>query len=130
MKNDELMLIIGGIAIFLSGAFTLLYFLEKYCGKLLGRVGKKMGMDETSVMGLITSSVNAIPMFGMMKDMNDRGVVVNAAYLIPASFVIGDHLAFQLTVDSTTALPFIVGKLAGGAAAVAVAVLMTRRKQK
>ena len=125
---DEGMQIIGGIVVFLSGAFTLLFFLEKYCGKLLGRLGRRMGMDETSVMGLITTSVNAIPMFGMMKDMNDRGVVVNAAYLVPASFVIGDHLAFQLTVDTATAVPFLVGKLAGGAAAVAAAMAMTRKK--
>ena len=48
---------------------------------------------------------------GMMKDMNDRGVVVNTAYLVPASFVIGDHLAFQLTVDRATA---VSGRKAGG----------------
>ena len=85
-------------------------------------------MDRASVMGLITSSVNAIPTFGMMRNMNDRGVVVNAAYIVPASFMIGDHLAFQLTVDVTTAVPFLAGKLAGGAAAIALACLMTRKR--
>ena len=83
-------------------------------------------MDEASVMGLITSSVNAIPTFGMMRNMNERGVVANAAFIVPASFVFGDHLAFMLTVDTTTAVPFLVGKLIGGAAAVILAVLTTR----
>ena len=124
---DEGILIIGGIVIFLSGAFTLLYFLEKFLGKPLGRLGKKAGMDEASVMGLITSSVNAIPTFGMMKNMNERGAVVNAAYIVPASFLLGDHLAFQLTADPSTAAPFLVGKLVGGAAAVALAFLLTRK---
>jgi ethanolamine transporter len=68
-------------------------------------------------------------MFGMTKEMNDRGVVVNIAYLVPASFILGDHLAFQLTVDPTTALPFLAGKLAGGAAAVALAMFLTRPRK-
>ena len=125
---DEGLEIIGGIVIFLSGAFTLLFFLEKFLGKSRGRLGKRAGMDEASVMGLITSSVNAIPTFGMTKDMNERGVVVNAAYIVPASFILGDHLAFQLTVDSTTAVPFLAGKIVGGAAAIALACLMTRKR--
>ena len=123
---DEGILIIGEIVIFLSGAFTLLWFLEKLLGKSLGRLERKAGMDEASVMGLITASVNALPTFGMMRDMNERGAVVNAAYIVPASFIIGDHLAFMLTVDATTVMPFLVGKLAGGVAAILLAFLMTR----
>ena len=126
---DEGMLVIGGIAIFLCGAFTILFFLEKYCAKFFARIGKKMGMDEDSILGLLTTSVNAIPMFGMTNKMNDRGVVVNMAYLVPASFIIGDHLAFQAAVDSSTTLPFIVGKLAGGIVAVVIAMFMTREKK-
>lgn len=125
---DEGMLIIGGIAIFLCGAFTVLWFLERFCARGLTRLGGRLGMDEQSVLGLITTAVNAIPMFGMTKDMNDRGVVVNMAWLVPASFILGDHLAFQAAVDSSTALPFIVGKLAGGILAVVIAMAMTKKE--
>ncbi len=125
---DDGLLIIGEITIFLCGAFTLLFFLKTFCGRFFGRIGKAAGMDETSILGIITTSINAIPMFGMTKDMNDRGVVVNVAYLVPASFLLGDHLAFQLTVDPSTAVPFLVGKLAGGIAAVALAMVMTRKR--
>jgi len=124
---DEGIQIIGEIIIFLSGAFTLLWFVEKLFGRLLGQIGSKAGMDEASVMGLITTTVNAFPTFGMMKDMNDRGVVVNAAYIVPASFLLGDHLAFQLTVDASTALPFIAGKIAAGAVAVIIACMITKK---
>ena len=86
-------------------------------------------MDGASILGLITTSVNAIPMFGMTKDMNDRGLVVNAAFLVPASFMIGDHLAFQLSVDPSTGVPLIVGKLAGGIAAILLALFLTREKR-
>ena len=37
----------GGIVIFLSGAFTLLWFLEKILGKSLGQLGKKVGWGWT-----------------------------------------------------------------------------------
>ncbi|MBQ4193943.1 MAG: ethanolamine utilization protein EutH [Clostridia bacterium] len=126
---DDGILIIGQIAIFLAGAFTLLFFLEKLCGPLFERIGVRAGMDRASVLGIVTTSINAIPMFGMTKDMNDRGLVVNAAYLVPASFMLGDHLAFQLSVDPSTAVPLIVGKLAGGITAVALALFLTREKR-
>lgn len=127
---DEGMLIIGGIAIFLCGAFTILWFLEKYCTRGFAHLGGKLGMDEQSVVGIITTAVNAIPMFGMVKNMNDRGIVVNMAWLVPASFILGDHLAFQAAVDSSTAFPFIVGKLAGGVLAVVIAMAMTKEPRK
>ena len=127
---DEAMLIIGGIAVFLCGAFTLLYFLQKFFGKSFDKLGKKLGMDEQSVVGLLTTSVNAIPMFGMTDNMNDRGIVVNVAYLVPASFIIGDHLAFQAAVDTTVIVPFIIGKLAGGILAIVLAMMMTRPKKE
>ncbi|MBO7403917.1 MAG: ethanolamine utilization protein EutH [Clostridia bacterium] len=126
---DEGMLVIGTIAIFLAGAFTILFFLEKLCGSFFERLGVRTGMDGASILGMVTTSVNAIPMFGMMKNMNDRGLVVNAAFLVPASFMIGDHLAFQLSVDPSTAVPLIAGKLAGGIAAIALAMLLTREKR-
>ena len=126
---DEGMLIIGNIVIFLAGAFTILFFLEKLGMPLFERIGRRGGMDGASILGLITTSVNAIPMFGMTKDMNDRGLVVNAAFLVPASFMIGDHLAFQLSVDPSTGVPLIVGKLAGGIAAILLALFLTREKR-
>ena len=126
---DEGMLVIGGIAIFLCGAFTLLFFLQKFFGKSFDKLGKKMGMDEQSIVGLLTTSVNAIPMFGMTNNMNERGVVVNIAYLVPASFMIGDHLAFQAAVDTSAVVPLIVGKLAGGVLAIVLAMMMTKPKK-
>ena len=127
---DETMLVIGGIAIFLCGAFTLLFFLQKFFGKYFDKLGRKMGMEEQSIVGMLTTMVNAIPMFGMAKDMNDRGVVVNIAFLVPASFMLGDHLAFQAAVDTSVVVPFIIGKLAGGVLAVVLAMLLTKDTKK
>lgn len=125
---DECITIIGSIAIFLCGAFTLLQLLERFFGKYFAKIGQKLGMEETSILGLITTSVNVIPMFAMTKNMSDRGIIVNIAFLVPASFMLGDHLAFQAAVDTTTVVPLIISKLTAGAVAILFALLFTRSR--
>jgi len=127
---DETMVVIGGIGIFLCGAFTMLFFIQKFFGKYFDKLGKKMGMEEQSIVGMLTTMINAIPMFGMTKNMNDRGIVVNIAFLVPASFVLGDHLAFQAAVDTSAVVPLIVGKLVGGVVAVVIAMFHTKPKKE
>lgn len=127
---DECITVIGSIAIFLCGAFTLLYFLELLLKKPLGRLSKQLGLDEQSLLGLLTTSVSAIPCFAMTKEMSDRGVIVNIAFMVPAAYALGDHLAFQAAVDTTTVVPTIVGKLVGGALAIVLALLLTRPKKE
>lgn len=126
---DECIIVIGSIAVFLSGAFTLLYFVERIFKKPLAALGKRLGLEEQSVLGLITTAVNAIPTYTMTGDMSDRGVIVNIAFLIPASYALGDHLAFQAAVDTATVVPMIVGKLLGGVLAVALALFLTGQKK-
>ena len=39
-------------------------------------------------------------MFGMVKDMDERGKIVNIAFrAVPAAFVFGDHLGFTAGYD-------------------------------
>jgi len=127
---DNSLLIIGGIAIFLCGAFVFLDIVQKLFGKYFGKIGEKIGLDEASVIGLVTTVVNAIPMFDMTKKMSDRGVIVNIAFLVCASYVMGDHLAFQTAVDTSMAVPLIVGKLSGGILGVIIALYVTRPKKE
>ena len=127
---DESLSIIGGIAIVLAGAFTMLFFVKKIFRKGFIKIGEKLNINETSVMGIITTAVNSIPTFGMMKDMDDRGVVVNTAFAVAGSFAIGDHMAFTASTDSSLVAPLIIGKLLGGALALAIALIVTREKKK
>lgn len=126
---DNSLIIIGGIAIFLSGAFTLLFFIEKLLTKPLNKIGKKLGLNAQSVLGIITSSINAIPTFSMTDKMNNRGVVMNIAFIVCGAFVFGDHLAFQATVDSTTVMPTLISKLCGGIMAIILTLLFTKKDE-
>lgn len=120
--------IIGSIAIVLAGAFPLVYVITKVFRKPLLRLGKLLGMNEVAAAGLVASLANSIPMFGMVHEMDDRGKVVNIAFAVSAAFVLGDHLGFTAGFAPELLLPVIVAKLTGGISAVAVALLLTRRR--
>lgn len=120
---------VGTIAIVLAGAFPLVLVVTKLLKKPLMAVGKWLGINETAAAGLIASLANSIATFGMVKDMDGRGKVVNIAFAVSAAFVFGDHLGFTAGFAPEMLLPMIVGKLVGGISAVAVAMWLTRKEK-
>ena len=119
---------VGAIAIVLAGAFPLVAVITKLLRKPLMRLGKYLGIDETSAAGLIASLANSIATFNMVKDMNYRGKVVNIAFAVSAAFVFGDHLGFTAGFAPQILPGVILGKLAGGVSAVAVALWLTKER--
>ena len=118
--------IVGEIAIVLAGAFPLVFVLTKVLRRPLMRLGAVLGINETAAAGLVASLANSIATFGLVKDMDRRGKVVNIAFAVSAAFVFGDHMGFTAGFAPEMTLPMIVGKLVGGVSAVAVAMLVTR----
>ena len=118
---------VGAIAIVLAGAFPLVYAVTKLLKKPLLKLGKVLGGNDTAAAGLIASLANSIATFDMMKNMDKRGKVVNVAFAVSAAFVFGDHLGFTAGFAPEMLPAVILGKLAGGVSAVAVALLLTRK---
>jgi len=121
---------VGHIAIVLAGAFPLVFVLTKVFRKPLMTLGQVLGMNDVAAAGLVATLANNIPMFGMLRDMDERGKIINVAFAVSAAFVFGDHLGFTAGFDAEMIFPMIVGKLVGGAAAVAVAMLMTKGEKR
>jgi ethanolamine transporter len=117
--------IVGAIAITLAGAFPMVYVITKVFKKPLMAAGKLLGMGDVAAAGMVATLANNIPMFGMMKDMDNRGKVINTAFAVSAAFVFGDHLGFTAGVNREMIFPVVVGKLVGGITAVALAMLIT-----
>lgn len=118
--------IVGDIAIVLAGAFPLVYVITKVFRKPLLKLGQLLGINDTAAAGLVASLANSIPMFGMMKEMDDRGKMINVAFAVSAAFVFGDHLGFTAGYAPEMIVPMIVGKLVGGVSAVALAMFLTK----
>lgn len=119
---------VGTIAIVLAGAFPLVFLLTKLLKKPLTALGRVLGINETAAAGLIASLANSIATFGMVKDMDRRGKVVNIAFAVSAAFVFGDHLGFTAGFAPELLPAVIVGKLAGGITAVGAAMAVTRKR--
>ena len=118
---------VGEIAIVLAGAFPLVAVLTRLLRKPLLKLGKLLGVNDVAAAGLLASLANSIATFGMVKDMDNRGKVVNIAFAVSAAFVFGDHLGFTAGFAPEMLPAMIVGKLAGGISAVLVALWLTRK---
>ena len=92
--------------------------------------GKWLGINDAAAAGLIASLANSIATFSLVKDMDDRGKVVNIAFAVSAAFVFGDHLGFTAGFAPEMLPAVIAGKLAGGVAAVLAALWLTRKENK
>ncbi|MBE6059105.1 MAG: ethanolamine utilization protein EutH [Clostridium sulfidigenes] len=121
---------VGAIAIVLAGAFPLVYVITKVFQKPLMGLGKVLKMNDIAAAGMVATLANSIPMFGMMKDMDNRGKIINVAFAVSAAFVFGDHLGFTAGFNSEMILPMIVGKLVAGITAVFVAIFIANNAAK
>ena len=120
---------VGAIAIVLAGAFPLVNIITRLLRKPLMKLGGKLGINDVAAAGLIASLANSIATFGMVKDMNSRGKVLNIAFAVSAAFVFGDHLGFTAGFAPEMLPAMIVGKLVAGISAVALAMLLTRKER-
>lgn len=126
---EEAFIIVGEIAIVLSGAFPLIAILTKLLNKPIAAVSKKLQINSTAVSGLIATLANSIATFDMVKEMDARGKIINMAFAVSGAFVFGDHLAFTAGVDSEMIPALIAGKLCAGIAAIGVAVFMSKERK-
>lgn len=126
---DEALIVVGEIAVVLSGAFPLIAVLTILLRRPLEKVGQWMGINSVSVSGLLASMANSLATFDLVKDMDVRGKIVNMAFAVSGAFVFGDHLAFTAGFDAELIPALIVGKLCAAATSVAIALLITREKK-
>lgn len=124
---SEGMLIVGKITVTLAGAYPLVAFISRHGEKVLTRAGRRLGMNAVSMTGFIASLAHHLPMLAVMKDMDDRGKTINAAFAVSGAFVFGSHFAFVAGVQPDMILPVIVGKLSAGILAVSLALILTRQ---
>jgi len=114
----------------MMGAFPLLFIVGKLLNGLLKALGGKLGINEAAALGLFSTLGTSAVTFAAMKDMDERGVVLNAAFSVSAAFVFVDHLAFTLSFGAEWVPYMILGKLVSGIAAVVLAFVLYRRKTR
>ncbi len=126
----ESFLTVCNICIMLAGTFPLIAVISKLLKKPLSLLGKKLNIDDISVIGLIATLANSIASMESADRMNRKGRILNMAFAVSGAFVFGDHLAFTLSFNSQYILPVIAGKLTAGICAVCVASIVASKQKE
>ena len=124
------LLLVGLIAIVLTGAFPMILFLNRRLARVMGSFGKKVGMNGEASTGLLTQLASSIPVWSVLDSMDERGKLLNIAFAVSGSFVFGDVLAFTGGANAEMVFPVIVAKLSGGLFAVLLAILLLKRRKR
>ncbi|MBR5157001.1 MAG: ethanolamine utilization protein EutH [Clostridia bacterium] len=117
-------------AIVLSGSFPFMFILAKVLSKPLKVIAKKIGVNEYSIVGIVSCLATSATTFGMMDKMDKKGVVLNSAFTISGAFVLGSHLAFTMAFDGEYVIPVIIGKLISGVLAIFLANIIFHKTAK
>lgn len=105
----------------MSGAFPFLYILSKLLTRPLRSIGKKLGIDESSAMGFISSLATSLTTYKAMEDMDEKGIVLNSAFAISGAFTFAGHLAFTLSYKPSYLGYVMVAKMVAAVLAVILA---------
>ncbi|MEJ9228664.1 ethanolamine utilization protein EutH [Peribacillus butanolivorans] len=111
----------GYIGIMLAGAFPMIYLIQKYAGKPLEAMGRKVGLSKEGSAGILATVANILAMFKLIKDMPPKDKVINISFSVCAAFLLGDHLSFTANFQPSLILPIIVGKLSAGVIGIGLA---------
>ncbi len=110
----------------IMGALPLIYAITKILNKPLTALGKLLGVNPTSTVGLFSTLISNTTTFGIMNNMDRRGTIVNSAFAVSGAFVFAGHLAFTIAFSPDCLLAMIVGKLTAGILAIILALILTK----
>lgn len=120
------MQVVCQITITLIGMFPVLELFTRILKNPLNRLGDKVGLDVTSVSGMIFSLASSVPVFSLMKNMSKKGIIVNTAWIVLVSGMFGSQLGLVLGIGDGLLIPYMVGKLAAAAVGVEISLLAAR----
>ena len=126
---ENVMKTIANILCIMVGVLPLLEILKKVLKKPLSLMGRSLGINDTSALGMFVTLGTCLSTFEMSADMDRRGLIFNSAFAVSASFMFIDHLAWTMSVAPETTLAVIVGKMTSGIAAVVFAYILCKKKK-
>lgn len=106
------------------------------CDRRIGQnpfagLGRRWGLKPESMAGILIGSVSTIPVLSMYKDMDEKGKIMNAAFLVSGTSILAAHMGFAASVEPEMTGALLGGKFVGGVCAAAfVLVVCAGRKNK
>ena len=125
---SEAMEVVAAIAIVMLGSLPVAELMQRALKRPMVWMQRATGMNSASAAGLLIGMVSVLPAIALVKDMDRRGRIINAAFMVCAASCFAAHLGFTAGVDATMLPALLVSKLAGGALGAALALFATRKK--
>ena len=125
---EEAMAIVSSIGIVLLGSLPFAEILRRLLKRPIQILGQKTGLNDFSVAGFLMGIISPVPVFTLMKDMDARGKVANAAFLVCGASALAAHMGFTFDVARDFVPQMLLTKLIGGVAGAACALLLMRKK--
>lgn len=125
---EEAMAVVSSIGIVLLGSLPVGELLQRLLKRPLAALGDRLGLDNSSMTGLLLTPMSVLPTLTMMKHMNERGQIVNAAAAVCATSALAAQMGFTVSQAPDMLGALLISKLAGGVLGAAAALLATRRR--
>ena len=124
---EEVLAIVFKVTAIMCGSMVASRLMLRWCGGGLSRLGKMLGVNEYSILGLTACVVSNVAMLPLYSQMDVRGKMLNAAVCVSGAFVLGGQMAFISSVaDARSVFAFFVCKLLGAILAGALALRFTK----
>jgi len=127
---EEGIITVGKVIVVVSGAYPLFHFISNKFGKPIDNMAKKLGVNQYSALGIITSLAHNVPTMGFYNDMDEKGKVLNAAFMVSGAFSLGGQLGYISSISKDMITPFLLAKLSAGFASIFLANLIIKIGEK
>ena len=117
-------------AIIMSGAFPFMYVVSKILTKPVEKLADVLHINETSAFGFLSTVVSCVPTIDKANQMDAKGLVLNAAFVVPCSALFGSHFAFTMAFRSEYVGYLITAKIISGVAAIVLAYFIYNKTYK
>lgn len=121
----EMMGIVCSVTITMLGMFPILELFSRLVQPLLLKMEKRTGLGGAGCSGIIFTMASAAPVFSDMKNMDKRGIVINAAWISCCAALFGSQLGLVMSIGQEYIVPYLAGKSAAGLTALAAAIILT-----
>ncbi len=119
--------VVASIGVVMLGSLPVTELLRRALAGPFGRLGGRLGLKPQSLTGMLVSLATPLPALSMYPDMDDRGKVAAAAFLVSGASLLAAHMGFTLSVEPEMLAPLAAGKLCGAFAAAGLALWVERK---
>ncbi len=124
----EAMEVVASVGIVMLGSLPVAEFLRRVLKKPFSALGARLGMNDTAMTGLLVGAVSAIPAIAMFGEMDERGKVANAAFLVSATSMLAAHMGFAVSTQPELLGAMLCAKICGSLSAFALAAVIQMQK--